>query len=54
MLMKIGFVIGTGSMFNKNNKKYDEFFEIFKNLKEPLQLYLLESAKILLDSQNKL
>ena len=45
---------GEGEMFNISNKKYDDFFSIFNNLNEPLQDFLIQTAKNLIDSQNKL
>lgn len=45
---------GKGEMFNIINKKYDDFFSIFNNLNEPLQDFLIQSAKNLLDTQKKL
>ena len=45
---------GTGEMFNTIEKSYNEFFEIFKKLNPVLQDFLIQTAKNLLDSQNKL
>ena len=45
---------GSGNMFNVENKKYSEFFEIYNNLNPILQEYLLSCANNLLDVQNKL
>ena len=45
---------GTGEMFNTIDKKYDEFFSVYNSLNEPLQDFLIQTAKNLLDSQNKL
>ena len=45
---------GTGQMFNTIEKSYNEFFEIFKKLNPVLQDFLIQTAKNLLDSQNKL
>lgn len=45
---------GTGEMFNFSQKKYNEFFELFNNLNEPLQNFLLNVAKDLLDTQKLL
>lgn len=39
---------GEGSMFISNNKKFNEFFEIFVNLNEPLQKFLIQCAQNLL------
>ena len=41
-------------MFNITNKKYDDFFSIFNNLNEPLQDFLIQTGKNLLDTQKKL
>lgn len=45
---------GEGEMFNINNKNYDEFFNYFSHLAEPLQDFLIKVAKDLLDTQEKL
>lgn len=45
---------GKGEIFNITNKKYDDFFSIFNNLNEPLQDFLIQTAKYLLDTQKKL
>lgn len=45
---------GEGEMFNTIEKSYNEFFEIFKKLNPVLQDFLIQTAKNLLDSQNKL
>ena len=45
---------GNGNMFLEYDKKHDEFFSIFQNLKEPLQDFLIRTAHDLLDTQNKL
>ena len=45
---------GEGEMFNTIEKSYNEFFEIFKKLNPDLQDFLIQTAKNLLDSQNKL
>lgn len=45
---------GQGEMFVEKNKKYDEFFSIFINLSKPLQDFLIQTAKNLLDMQDKL
>jgi len=44
---------GQGNMFVEIDKKLNDFLEIFKTLSPELQDYLMQSAKILLDSQNK-
>ena len=45
---------GKGEMFNSNEKNFSEFFEIYKHLSPPLQDFLIQSAKILLDKQKEL
>lgn len=45
---------GNGNMFLEYDKKHDEFFSVFQNLKEPLQDFLIRTARNLLDTQNKL
>lgn len=45
---------GTGEMFKIVDVKYDEFFGIYNKLAEPLQKYLLSSAKELLKTQSDL
>lgn len=45
---------GNGSMFLIEDKKFNEFFEIYKNLCPPLQEFLIQSAKSLLNAQSKL
>lgn len=52
--MKTGYELGEGEMFNSLDKKFDEFFSIYNNLKEPLQDFLYKTALNLLDSQNRL
>lgn len=44
---------GKGEMFN-NEKSFDDFLIIFKKLNPALQDFLIESAKNLLNAQNKL
>lgn len=41
-------------MFNTIEKSYNEFFEIFKKLNPDLQDFLIQTAKNLLNNQNKL
>ena len=41
-------------MFINEDKKFNEFFEIYKNLTKPLQDFLIHTAKNLLDTQEKL
>ena len=45
---------GNGNMFLEYDKKHDEFFSVFQNLKEPLQDFLIRTARDLLDTQSKL
>ena len=45
---------GNGNMFLEYDKKHDEFFSVFQNLKEPLQDFLIRIAHDLLDTQDKL
>lgn len=45
---------GSGEMFVNEDKKFKEFFEIYKTLTTPLQDFLIQVAKNLLDTQNKL
>ena len=46
--------LGEGEMFNTIDKKYDEFFSVYNSLNEPLQDFLIQTAKNLLNLQNKL
>ena len=41
-------------MFIIEDKKFNEFFEIYKQLNMPLQDFLLKVVKNLLDTQSKL
>ena len=52
--MNNGSELENGSMFNKDNKRFDEFFTVFTKLNEPLQDFLLQCAKNLIDAQKKL
>ena len=45
---------GHGDMFIIEDKKYNEFFEIYNNFKPPLQEFLICTAKDLLNTQRKL
>lgn len=45
---------GEGNMFLEYDKKHDEFFSVFQNLKEPLQDFLIRTARDLLNTQDKL
>lgn len=45
---------GNGNMFLEYDKKHDEFFSVFQNLKEPLQDFLIRTAHDLLNTQDKL
>lgn len=54
MLMKSGYVLGNGKMFNTEDKLYKEFFELYKTLSPACQEFLLITAKHLLELQKKL
>lgn len=45
---------GEGHMFNEDDKKFNEFFDLYKNLSSPLQDFLIQVCKDLLDTQSKL
>lgn len=45
---------GEGLMFNSHDKKFDEFFEIYSHLDQPLQDFLIKTAKHLLEMQDLL
>lgn len=45
---------GEGEMLITNIKNYNEFFNIYNNLKQPLQDFLINCGKVLLNTQNKL
>ena len=45
---------GHGEMFIKYDEKFEEFFKIFSKLNKPLQDFLIQCAKNLIDAQNKL
>lgn len=45
---------GNGNIFIEEDKKFNEFFEIYKQLNYPLQEFLLKVGKDLLDTQSKL
>lgn len=45
---------GNGEMFIEDTRKLDEFLESFNKVNEPLQDYLVQCAKNLLDAQNKM
>ena len=45
---------GTGEMFIIEDKKFNEFYEIYKQLTPPLQEFLIQSARNLLNTQSKL
>lgn len=45
---------GEGKMFLENDKKHQEFFDIFDKLSPPLQDYLIKTAKDLLEAQLKM
>lgn len=45
---------GEGQMFVEDDKKFKEFFEIYKQLSEPLQDFLIKVCQDLLDTQQNL
>ena len=45
---------GKGNVFIEEDKKFNEFFELYKNLSSPLQDFLIQVTKDLLDTQDKL
>lgn len=45
---------GEGNMFINEDRKFNEFFEIYKQLTKPLQEFLIQTAKNLLETQDKL
>ena len=45
---------GKGNMFVEEDKKFNEFYDIYKQLKKPLQDFLIQVCKDLLDTQDKL
>ena len=45
---------GNGDMFIIEDKKFNEFFEIYNKLNSPLQDFLIQTAKSLLNAQSKL
>lgn len=45
---------GQGNMLLSDNKHFNEFFNIYNNLEQPLQDFLIKCAKDLLDAQSKL
>ena len=45
---------GEGNMFVEEDKKFNEFYEIYKQLSKPLQDFLIQICKDLLDTQAKL
>lgn len=45
---------GKGEMFVKEDKKFNEFFEIYNTLNRPLQDFLIQMAIELLKTQDKL
>ena len=47
-------VSGNGDIFIEEDKKFNEFFEIYNQLSKPLQEFLLKVSQDLLDTQNKL
>lgn len=45
---------GIGDIFVSEDKKYNEFFEVYKKLSPPLQEFIYQTAKNLLETQNLL
>lgn len=45
---------GKGNMFIEEDRKFNEFYEIYKQLSKPLQDFLIQVCKDLLDTQSKL
>ena len=45
---------GRGEMFVTIDNKFKDFYSIYKKLSNPLQDFLIQSAKTLLEAQNKL
>ena len=45
---------GKGQMFIEEDKKFNEFYSIFKKLTKPLQDFLIQTAKNLLNTQDKM
>lgn len=45
---------GTGDMFIKKDKQFEEFFEVYQHLSKPCQDFLYNTATELLKLQNKL
>ena len=45
---------GNGNIFIEDDKKFNEFFSLYKNLSKPLQDFLIQVCKDLLDTQSKL
>lgn len=45
---------GNGSIFVEEDKRFNDFYGIYKNLSKPLQEFLIKVCKDLLDTQNKL
>ena len=45
---------GQGDMFKKIDTNFEEFYSIYKELSDPLQDFLLQSANNLIDLQEKL
>ena len=45
---------GEGNVFIEEDKKFNEFFELYKNLSKPLQDFLIQVTRDLLDTQDKL
>lgn len=45
---------GKGEMFIVEDKKFNEFYKIYNSLSKPLQDFLIQTAKNLLETQEKL
>ena len=45
---------GEGEMFIESSRKQKEFFELFNQFSPPLQDFLIQTARALLEAQNKL
>ena len=45
---------GKGNVFIEEDKKFNEFFELYKNLSSALQDFLIQVTRDLLDTQDKL
>lgn len=45
---------GKGNIFIEEDRKFNEFYELYKNLSKPLQDFLIQVCRDLLDTQSKL